>query len=865
MKIRAIRLKEVGRFREPIALEGLSGGLDVLAGPNELGKTTILKAVKLALFEQHKSKAKKLETFRPYAGGAPLVEVDFEVDGKPWRIRKQFLAAPAAELKDLRSGAVARGGDAETQLAELLSGAGRFALLWVDQGAPLAPVNPAAMAGGSLMTAVEDEVESVADGGTARDVQARVRDALALLVTSHHPPRPTGRYKQMLDERDSLRTQRDEAQSRLARAEERLDRLQQIREEAARLSDPAVASQRAEAAAAAARAFEEARAARDKCRLAEEGLHTQEERFAALKGTLESIDGQIADLAKLEEAAAHDGPLLEELQRRVTDGEARVGEDRRRRDEIKAALAAAEQERKALACAARLREVTERLAGARAAMAEHTTLTTALAANGADDGVLSAVRRQAQSVATIAARLSAAAPTVSIAYARGGAGKIKVGGRPLADGETLNPTRPLAIEIAGVGILTVAPGRSESMGEDEADLTAHKTQLSELLGRIGAASPDEAEERASERRALQGKLAEAGAHLKALAPDGLERLERTHAELAALAAASSAKGDVGSQDELEVRAHDLMEDLAAAEERLAEMERTRTQALVELERLRTRTGERRTRIEALVANLGDTAVRTAKRSKAAAAAADAEATLNRAVRDLAAWREAAPDESRFAALHGAAAAAEGVRLQAEQALIDLRRTEAGIEGELKSDRAEDVESRVSELEEACAVAQARVSDLEDEIGALQLLKRELDAAAGETRERFAKPVMDRLGPYLALVFPDARASFGDGLALRALRRGGADEQLLSLSEGTQEQLAVLVRLGFGRLLAETGTPAPLILDDALVYADDSRIERMFEALKLAALSHQVLVLTCRERTFASLGGHRIAIGAWNPG
>ena len=34
MKIRAIRLKEVGRFSEPIALEGLSGDLDVLAGPN---------------------------------------------------------------------------------------------------------------------------------------------------------------------------------------------------------------------------------------------------------------------------------------------------------------------------------------------------------------------------------------------------------------------------------------------------------------------------------------------------------------------------------------------------------------------------------------------------------------------------------------------------------------------------------------------------------------------------------------------------------------------------------------------------------------------------------------------------------------
>ena len=62
MKISAIRLKEVGRFREPVALEGLSGGLDVLAGPNELGKSTILKAVKLALFEKHTSKQARNST-----------------------------------------------------------------------------------------------------------------------------------------------------------------------------------------------------------------------------------------------------------------------------------------------------------------------------------------------------------------------------------------------------------------------------------------------------------------------------------------------------------------------------------------------------------------------------------------------------------------------------------------------------------------------------------------------------------------------------------------------------------------------------------------------------------------------------------
>jgi uncharacterized protein YhaN len=40
--------------------------------------------------------------------------------------------------------------------------------------------------------------------------------------------------------------------------------------------------------------------------------------------------------------------------------------------------------------------------------------------------------------------------------------------------------------------------------------------------------------------------------------------------------------------------------------------------------------------------------------------------------------------------------------------------------------------------------------------------------------------------------------------------------------GTREQLAVLTRLGFVDLLREQGQPAAVVLDDALVYADDSR-------------------------------------------
>ncbi len=866
MKIGAIRLKEVGRFREAVALEGLTGGLNVLAGPNELGKSTILKALKLALFSKHTSKAGEVEACRPYAGGAPLIEVDFEIDGATWRIRKQFLSARAAELKELRSGFIARGGDAETKLEALLNGkdgAGRFALLWVDQGTPLAPVEPARSGGSAFMVAVEDEAESVADGGAAREVLALLKAELGELITGHTPPRPTGRYKAALEERDSLRRQREEARARLTGAEARLDKLAVLRQQVACLADPAAAAARAGDAAAAARAFEEASAARERCRQAEEAAQAQEERLSALKGALAGIDGQMTDLAKLEEAEARERPALEETARRAHDAEAKESQCRRRRDDTKSALAAAEAERKAIELALRLKEAAERLKSARTAAADIKSLAAALDGNGADEGVMAAVRREAQAIATLEARLSAAAPTVSVAYARGGQGKIKIGGRPLEDGETLSPARPMALEIEGVGVLTIAPGRSEGVAEDEADLAAHAAELAALLQRIGASSVETAEARAAERRALQGKLAEAQAHLKAQAPDGAPALERHYAELSAKVPAPATR--MRSASEVDAQVLELADALAAAETDLAQAQAAHAEAREAAVKTRTRGEERRARIDMLATSLGDPSQCAARRTKAAAAVSEAEGALNRAVRDSAAWREKAPDDQRLAAFDGAAQAAKAAAVRAERELNELRRAEAGIEGELKADRADDVEARVAEIEETGAAAEARVAALEQEIGASFLLARELEAAESEMRESFAKPVIDRLLPYLDLVFPSARARFGEGLALDALERDGGIEELARLSEGTREQLAVLVRMGLGRLLAETGAPAPLVLDDALVYSDDARIERMFAALNLAAQSHQVLVLTCRERTFERLGGHRVAIEPWRSG
>ena len=113
---------------------------------------------------------------------------------------------------------------------------------------------------------------------------------------------------------------------------------------------------------------------------------------------------------------------------------------------------------------------------------------------------------------------------------------------------------------------------------------------------------------------------------------------------------------------------------------------------------------------------------------------------------------------------------------------------------------------------------------------------------------------------LRLFWPEAELRLDpETLLPTALVRTGTEEHFDILSGGTQEQIALLVRLAFARMLAKTGAPAPVILDDAIVHTDDDRIERMFDALTRQAHDLQIVVFSCRQKAFRDLGGRRLDI------
>ncbi|MFC3629443.1 ATP-binding protein [Paracoccus angustae] len=219
--------------------------------------------------------------------------------------------------------------------------------------------------------------------------------------------------------------------------------------------------------------------------------------------------------------------------------------------------------------------------------------------------------------------------------------------------------------------------------------------------------------------------------------------------------------------------------------------------------------------------------------------------------------QAAPDGDMTRA---ALSRAQSVMTQAQALRDRLREDLAMLNGSITTLAEQGIEEQLDETRGRLAEAEARAARYAAEAAALTRLRLALDEARRKARETYLGPVVRELQPLLSVLHPGATLEIDDATLLpAALTRGGQAEALEILSGGTREQVAILTRLAFARLFAHAGTSVPVILDDALVHSDDDRIEAMFTALHRVAQDQQILVLTCRQRAFAALGGEKAQV------
>ena len=157
-----------------------------------------------------------------------------------------------------------------------------------------------------------------------------------------------------------------------------------------------------------------------------------------------------------------------------------------------------------------------------------------------------------------------------------------------------------------------------------------------------------------------------------------------------------------------------------------------------------------------------------------------------------------------------------------------------------------------ELEAQQQQLTARLDALEEEYDALEIALAALGKANEHLQSRFSPRLTELAADYLSRLTDGAYTTLvlehDLGASLYA-PDNPASRDAAYFSGGTKDQLYLAVRLAVSQLLCP-GTP--LILDDALVRFDDSRLKAALRVMQQEAETRQVLLFTCQSREAKAL-------------
>lgn len=884
MIITHIAVEGVGRFRARHVVRGLGPGLNLLCAPNEAGKSTIFRALQTCLFSRHDANTKETRSLACLGAQLPArVAIGLTHDETDYRVEKAFLRGASARL--YKAGTLIADGRAADEAVWSILGIepgtrmfedSAFGLFWVRQGQSFEPIRPSDDMHAMLSRVIEAEVGQVLGGERGERVLTSIAAQLASEETKTGHPKTGGRWKAAIDAADdtrkalaSVRATLDvleaDRQALLGKLRER-DGLADAAAQAQMQADLDAAKREREAAAERDHAAEKAEAEAARCELAQERTQQKhlrlielEERIKAARASIVALDQQVQALdvalaAQSAVLAEHDG-ALKNLAERLQAADRAV-------DEARAVEAAAKDAERAAELRGRLdqaRDLRERIG----------KLQQAAALIAVTPDMLRKLEMTAQDLDAALARREAKAPRVAVRLGPQGQGQVACGGELLSASRDYAVVAPLRIAIGQIAAIEIAPA---AMPEEAPAIEKARQKLDRDLRAAGVRSLAEARERRARAEDMAAEQRGFMAELAILAPatggvDGVALLEEALAAVQAkLDALGPLAGSLGGADALLAQRlaaeqaretlrredHDLQmvalaarSAVAAETERLAKLRAERTGLNAKLEESLAPCPDRE-RPQLLLALAAEAA-----QAKAQFAAAQAEAQRLRA---------AVPNAEQRAALDARvkrltqAIAGQQTRLQ------ELDRDIAGLQGRIASRGGEGLGEREAELAEALALAERERGRTERHLAALRLLRDTIESCRRDARERFLVPVKRAMKPYLHTLFPGAEAELDEHFLIGGVQRSGPEiEPFASLSDGTREQIAIIVRLAFGRLVAERGRPVPVVLDDALVFSDDERIERMFDVLMQAAEQQQVLMLTCRGRAFQSCGGRPLVI------
>ncbi|MEW4990128.1 AAA family ATPase [Corynebacterium sp. 045007] len=873
MRFHDIELHNV-RAIDSLSITGLAErGVVVISGENESGKTTIAKAIHVALTTKWKSRASEALSLNSHSSQEkPQVKLRLELDGYEFTLDKIFgstkdtgtivtVHSPTAEVlkddqaeewlaarmhnadtKNLWQVFVAEQGQAQKTLSlggyaqvtsALQSASGQRAETAEEVGlfeAVEAEYGNYFQKNGKERKQLTDVDKELAEAQRVRDEAAKkVREFEALNEEaarneeSQHTQRASlpeaknevEHWAQALEELEKFRVAVSQAQEVSAAAKQQLDLAKQAQQERETF-------------------IQQAQDAKDQHSVAEK-------RVAELK---EAFDKEVAALKKAQEDR---------------DAVVTAYREARKAEELAAAEVALGEKRGLVEA---LSKRVEKLDELRAQLAEHKEV---IARNSVTEEVLEKLLTCEREVVTATAVLEASSPSVQLSASSAQEVTVdgeKVGLAPEAESVQHAVTKPLAIEV---GDVTVAVQPGDGSDSQQRKLGKAEISLKEQLEAAGADSVAEAQKAHTRRREAEKAKFQVETSITAVS-DGVEYHQLT-AEL------DDAKEEARVQGERyrELAGEDAPTeiDLVSAKSRLEEAAVGRRDAESE----RDNADMRLSKLEKRPAH--------ANYTKASSELEGARSVLKVREDSLTTAREKASDAEIFAAVENRGKDYEVAEEQLAAALKELAQRDADdVEASLAGakQRRDAVENRLAELEkrrqeirvhldyfdsanEKLAAAEGVVErtqrdrdSMRRRAAAAKTLMEVMTQARAASRNALADPLLRKLEEYGGGVF-GAGTQFTMNEDLQIESRSNADGKfdVDELSGGAQEQLDILLRLAVAGVM-EGGQGAPVIIDDALGYSDEHRLRRMNNALAKAGRDMQVLVLTCDEARFDRVTG-----------
>lgn len=890
MILHALELTHVGRFRETVRLGPFAAGLNVLAAPNEAGKSTALQATARTLFDRHSTRSEEIKALQPAGTSlAPRVTVEFETRQGRFRLTKTFLQKPESHLHQLRAGAwelIAEADAADQRVQSLLQSSlpgrgatkpehwGFLGFLWARQGEPATWPGLDDPEVGQRIRARLARVEL---DPVIEQLRLRLATAAEAIITSTGQPRTGGPLREADDDLTAIEASLGSLRQARAELDESLRRYQQSEAEVTRLEKEHI-----ERTAAAATLREQSLAAerlRGELDARQQALATAQEKLTALTVDAEAlarlhreqasiqaaltqarVSAQAADQALRElrtrlDQTQSDQPCRDTALQTLRTGHQRLQSLIKLREICTASAAVAKQLKKAESAAATI-----------TALEARKTLLPALA-----PAKLKKLEELAELARTLRTQLQALGLTVEFTPDKKvtieNRGDTPASPQTLPAGETtrLRGPQALDLQLVGWGRIVIRSGSQDAQSA-ATELTQTEADLQETLQRAGVSTVEAAREAVTARKELEAQLKTATA---ALAPhlgdhETLDDLRQAAATATRRAEALSAT--LAPTNDEQARS---LTDLEAAEAAQAESVTAAETALAtfnkQLAKLRTeertadqnaqhagkQVSEHESRLRTLEAHSKGIADRypdgldTAK-TAAQLTFAQAEARVVATKAELPPDFEKLPDRNKRAA----------ASLQQIANDLQARRTDRDqAKGTLEILGGQGLYSRETELEEKKAEA---------------ILRRDAARARGWTarvahdliehrKQAATKAVLAPLEQRLTTAFAEltgdtARQVFLDErLQIAGIGRTRDEAYAFDqLSQGAKEQLLLCLRLAVVQELA-TDEPQILILDDVLVNTDPVRQDRILDVLSAQADRLQILILTCHPDRYRGVG------------